>query len=181
MDHFESIVQTLLEAEGYWVRSSYRVDMTKEEKRSVGKPSMPRPEIDLIALHFARNEVLALEVKSFLDSPGVKLADLSKVHDVAEGRYKLFTSKKHREVVLGRLKKDLLKDGAIDESTTIRLGLAAGKIYRGQTVDIRQHLERNDCFFWSPEEIRSKVSALADGAYENNPTSITAKLLLRGA
>jgi len=47
MDHFESIMCTLLEAEGYWVRRSFKVNVTKKEKRHVGKPSIPRPEIDL--------------------------------------------------------------------------------------------------------------------------------------
>ena len=79
MDHFESIIKTLLEAEGYWVRQSFKVNLTKEEKRQIGKPSIPRPEIDLLALHFARNEVLAFEAKSFLDSPGVKLLIFRKI------------------------------------------------------------------------------------------------------
>ena len=179
MDHFEAVVHTLLEAEGYWVRSSYRVALSKEQKRDTGKPSIPRPEIDLLALHVSRNEVLALEVKSYLDSTGVKLADLSKVHDTTEGRYKLFTSKKYRCIVLACLQQQLPKAGAINKATTIRLGLAAGKVHQGRSEALRTHLEAAGCFFWSPEDIRSKVSALASGPYENNATTITAKVLLR--
>jgi hypothetical protein len=41
MDHFESIIATLLEAEGYWVRRSFKVNLTQEEKRRIGKPSIP--------------------------------------------------------------------------------------------------------------------------------------------
>jgi hypothetical protein len=93
MDHFESIIATLLEDEHYWVRRSFKIDVTREEKRQVGKHSIPRPEIDLLALGFSRNEVIAFEVKSFLDSPGVRLADLQMEHEVQEGRYKLFTSR----------------------------------------------------------------------------------------
>ncbi|MBS0167435.1 MAG: hypothetical protein JSR29_15230 [Nitrospira sp.] len=85
MDHFESIMCTLLEADGYWVRRSFKVNVTKEEKCHVGKHSIPRPEIDLLALHFSKNEVLAFEAKSFLDSPGVKLAQLQEEHEVPEG------------------------------------------------------------------------------------------------
>lgn len=85
MDHFENIISTLLEAEGYWVRQSFKVNLTKEEKRLVGKPSIPRPEIDLLALNFSRNEVLVLEAKSFLDSPGVKLNDLQPSDEVQKG------------------------------------------------------------------------------------------------
>ena len=136
MDHFEAVVHTLLEAEGYWVRASYKVELTKEEKRQTGKPSIPRPEIDLLALHFQRNEVLALEVKSYLDSPGVKLSDLSKEHDTAEGRYKLFTSKRYRTIVLGRLRQQLLESGAINTDTKLILGLAAGKVYQGRSEEL---------------------------------------------
>jgi hypothetical protein len=179
MDHFEAIVHALLESEGYWVRASYRVALSKEQKRATGKPSIPRPEIDLLALHVKRNEVLALEVKSYLDSPGVKLIDLSKEHDTAEGRYKLFTSKRYRSIVLDCLRQQLLDSGAINEETTIRLGLAAGKVYQERSDAMRTHLQDAGCFFWSPEEIRSKVAKLASGPYENNATSITAKVLLR--
>ena len=41
MDHFESIISTLLEADHYWVRRSFKVTVTKEEKRQVGKHSIP--------------------------------------------------------------------------------------------------------------------------------------------
>lgn len=42
MDHFEGIVGMLLEAEGYWVRRSFKVNVTPEEKRAIGKHSIPR-------------------------------------------------------------------------------------------------------------------------------------------
>jgi hypothetical protein len=86
MDHFENIIRTLLEAEGYWVRQSFKVNLTKGEKRQIGKPSIPRPEIDLLALHFARKEVLAFEAKSFLDSPGIDLTDLQEAHELPTDR-----------------------------------------------------------------------------------------------
>ena len=76
MDYSESIIATLLEAEGYWVRRSFKVNLTKEEKRRIGRLSIPRPEIDLLAYRRPRNEVLALEAKSYLDSPGVRFSDL---------------------------------------------------------------------------------------------------------
>jgi hypothetical protein len=179
MDHFESVIHTLLEAEGYWVRAAYRVDLTKDQKRDLGKPSIPRPEIDLLALHVQRNEVLALEVKSYLDSPGVKLSELKKVHDTAEGRYKLFTSSKYRTVVLEQLRQQLLRVGAIDTKTSIRLGLAAGRVYKGQVSELRAILESANCFFLAPEEIRTRVMALSECAYQNNPTTIAAKIICR--
>lgn len=179
MDYFESIMCTLLEAEGYWVRRSFKVNVTKKEKRHVGKPSIPRPEIDLLALHFSKNEVLAFEAKSFLDSPGVKLAQLLEEHEVPEGRYKLFTSRRYRSVVLSRLLQDLMARGMANSKTKISLGLAAGKIYKGQSNPIREFMKKNGWHFWSPDDIKEKVTALAERGYENDPAIITAKILMR--
>lgn len=179
MDHFESLVCTLLEAEGYWLRRSFKVGVTKEEKRAIGKHSIPRPEIDVLALRFSENTVLALEVKSFLDSPGLKLEQLEVRHEVPEGRYKLFTSERYRSIVLARLHRDLVQSGMANEKTTIRLGLAVGKIYQKRTEAIRDYMISNDMFFWSPEDIKQRVTRLADRDYENDPAIMVAKVLLR--
>jgi len=188
MDHFESIIATLLEAENYWVRRSFKVNVTKEEKRQVKKHSIPRPEIDLLALDFSRNKVIVFEAKSFLDSPGVRLADLQKEHDVQEGMYKLFTSRGYREVVLARLKQDLIDQGMANSKTTVTLGLAAGKVYQKkseppmtQSKLMKEFLEKNNFVFWSPEDIKQRVTALGEAkrGYENDPAIITAKILMR--
>lgn len=121
--------------------------MTKEEKRQVGKHSIPRPEIDLLAFHFSRNEVLALEAKSFLDSPGVKLAQLQEEHEVPEGHYKLFTSKRYRSIVLSRLLQDLVACGMARPDTKISLGLAAGKVYQGKAGQSVSSWRRTNGFF----------------------------------
>lgn len=55
----------------------------------------------------------------------------------------------------------------------------AGKVYRGQSEDVRELMERNNWFFWSPEDIKQRVTALAKQAYENDPAIITAKILVR--
>jgi hypothetical protein len=181
MDHFESIIATLLEAEHYWVRRSFKVTLTKEEKRQVGKHSIPRPEIDLLALHFSRNEVIVLEAKSFLDSPGVKLADLQKEHEVQEGRYKLFTSHNYRSVVLSKLLQNLIAHGMANSDTKVTLGLAAGKVYQKQSELVREFMKGKGWFFWSPEDIKRKIEALAEpeSGYQNDPAIITAKILMR--
>jgi hypothetical protein len=179
MDYFESIISTLLEAEGYWVRKSFKVNVTKEEKRQIGKHSIPRPEIDLLALSFSKNEILAFEVKSFLDSPGVKIDHLKEEHDVPEGRYKLFTSERYRSIVLSRLRQDLTDCDMANPDTKIFLGLAAGKVYQGQSEAIRELMSGKKWVFWSPEDIKRKVKALAERGYENDPAIITAKILMR--
>lgn len=179
MDYFESILATLLEAEHYWVRRSFKVNLKPEEKVQIGKPSIPRPEIDLLALNFSRNEVIAFEAKSFLDSPGVKIADLQMEHEVAEGRYKLFTSEQYRSVVLSRLREDLIISGMANAKTRITLGLAAGKVYQKQSESMREFMKSKKWVFWSPEDIKKKIEALADHHYENDPAIITAKILQR--
>jgi len=179
MDHFESLICTLLESDGYWVRRSFKVGMSSDEKRATGKHTIPRPEIDLLAFKFNENKVIALEVKSFLDSTGVKLDDLKKEHGKAEGRYKLFTCKVLRDVVLNSLRNDLIKQGMANSETQVVLGLVAGKVYQKRSAEIRQVMDSNGWFFWSPEEVKEKVSKLADLPYENDPAIIAAKVLLR--
>jgi hypothetical protein len=179
MDHFESIVATLLEAEGYWVRRSFKVNVTKEEKREIGKHSIPRPEIDLLALNLAKNTVLALEAKSYLDSPGVKLSELSQEHEIPEGRYKLFTCERYRKIVLSRLHQDLIGLGMANTETRLSLGLVAGKVYQGRSEAIRAFMNEKGWLFWSPEDIKQKVMDLAGMGYENDPAIITAKILMR--
>jgi len=184
MDNFESVIATLLEAEHYWVRRSFKIDVTPDDKHQVHKHSIPRPEIDLLAFSFSRNEVIAFEVKSFLNSPGVRLADLQKEHEVQEGRYKLFTSRSYRKVVLARLKQDLIDHGMAKSDTTVSLGLAAGKVYQKKSEPpmtqsnlMKEFLENNGFVFWSPEDIRQRVKALAKRPYENDPVIIAAKIL----
>jgi hypothetical protein len=179
MDHFESLVCTLLEAEGYWLRRSFKVNVTKEEKRAIGKHSIPRPEIDILAFRFRDNSVVAVEVKSFLDSPGLKLEQLQAEHEVPEGRYKLFTAEKYRSIVLARLHQDLIDCGMANPETKLSLGLAVGKIYQKKTEPIREFMSAKKMFFWSPEDIKAKVTALADRNYENDPAIMVAKVLLR--
>ncbi len=179
MDHFEGIVRTLLENEGYWVRQSFKVNLTKQEKRDTGKHSIPRPEIDLLAFKPSENCVLALEVKSYLDSPGVRVSDLEVTHKIAEGRYKLFTCENYRNIVVKRLALDLEGAGMTNSNPTIRLGLVIGKIYQSRTDDLRLHFKKRGWFFWSPEDVRDKVKALASRDYENDPAIISAKILMR--
>jgi hypothetical protein len=178
MDHFEAIIKTLLEAEGYWVRQSFKVKLTKEEKKSIGKPSMPRPEIDLLAYQPAANRILAIEAKSYFDSMGVKAADLRCEDDVPEGRYKLFTCSNYREIVLARLKQDLLDCGMASPESTVQLGMVAGHVYRKRSDELRAHFSDREWFYWGPEDVAEKVRLLAALGYENDPAIITAKILV---
>jgi hypothetical protein len=74
MDAFEQLAADIFWNEGYWVRTSVKVELTREEKVRIGRHSSPRWEIDLIAYRATSNELLALECKSYLDSGGVHAA-----------------------------------------------------------------------------------------------------------
>ena len=179
MDYFEGIIKTLLEHEGYWVRQSFKVNLTKQEKRDIGKPSIPRPEVDILAFKPAQNEVIVFEAKSFLDSPGVNLAHLTARYEIPDGRYKLFTCENYRNIVFKRLKQDLVDAGMCTQDVTLTLGLAAGNVYQGKSEEIKRYFESQHWRFISPEDIKSKVINLTSKGYENEPSIITAKILMR--
>ena len=179
MDYFEGLIKTLLEHEGYWIRQSFKVNLTKQEKRDIGKHSIPRPEVDILAFKPEENEVIAYEAKSYLDSPGVKLAALQESHKIPEGRYKLFTCDNYRNIVFSRMKQDLIGLGMATANTKITLGLAAGNVYQSKSEEIRSLFNSKGWVFLSPEDIREKVTDLAAKGYENEPSIITTKILMR--
>lgn len=180
MDSFESIVRLLLEEENYWVRQSEKVRLTKAEKRATGKPSIPRPEVDLVALDFRRNQILILEVKSYLDSPGVRYESLCVDREgLTEGRYKLFTNSNYRQIVLHRMREDFISQGLADDATAFVLGLAAGNVYQNRSVEIKRYFHEKGWFFWGPDDIKARLVKLAEKPYENDPVVIATKMLLR--
>jgi len=70
MDAFEHIVAAILDREGYWTRKEVKVEITKDEKKQIGRPSSPRWEIDVVGYKAAMNEIWVVECKSYLDSKG---------------------------------------------------------------------------------------------------------------
>jgi hypothetical protein len=111
--------------EGYWVRNSVKVELTRDEKVRIGRHFSPRWEIDLIAWHAARNELLALECKSYFDSGGVHAAHFQAGSRYAH-RYKLFHDTVLRETVLERLRLQCIERGLCPVDATVRLGLIHG-------------------------------------------------------
>jgi hypothetical protein len=45
MDSFEQVVSEILWMEGHWVRTSVKIDLTKDDKVQIGRPSSPRWEL----------------------------------------------------------------------------------------------------------------------------------------
>jgi hypothetical protein len=177
MHGFEALIAEILEDEGYWIRRSYKVALTREEKQKIGRPSSPRWEIDIVAFRAPDNHVLAVECKSFLDSTGVVLSDLQ------GGRYartyKLFTECVLREVVLNRLALQLVEQRLCAAPPRVSLALAAGKI-KGDPNLVRQFCEGQDWLLFDAQWIREKLRRVSEGGYTNSVAAMVAKLLLRG-
>ena len=179
MNAFESIVGRCLEEEGYWVRHSVKVGISKQEKRAIGSFSMPTPEIDIVALSVKKNELLLLEVKSLLGSYGVHFEAISGKDTKDAERYKLFTNSRFRQIVTRQLKKEYLDQGLIGQDTTIRYGLAAGHIHSGDELKIMDYFSKKGWILFTPAQIKEKVRGLSEKGWEDDLVTMTSKLILK--
>ena len=180
MNAFEEIVKLYLEAEGYWVRQSVKVKISKDDKRAIGLPSMPRPEIDLVALQVRENELLLIEVKSLFDSYGVDFEGVCGKDPKGAKRYRLFNNSKFRDIVTGTLREEYLKRGLINENTKINYALAAGKIHSPwDESKISEYLLQQGWVLFSPKQIKDKITQLSEKGWEDNVVTLTAKVILR--
>ncbi len=178
MDAFESLISMLLRHDGYWTIPSFKVELTKVEKRRIRRFSSPRWEIDLIAYRGSTNEILAIECKSFLDSRGVLFQN---GEFNPPKRYKMFTDSVLRRVVLKRLAKQLVKTGACAAGPRIKLCMAAGKIANGSDlVGMRNHFTAKRWMLYDEEWIRERLLTASKKGYENDVAFVVSKLLLRG-
>ena len=178
MDAFESVVSTILRQQGYWTWLSFKVELTKDEKRAIDRPSNPRWELDILAYKASLNEILVAECKSYLDSPGVRASHFS---PNGSTRYKLFNERNTRKVVFSRLVKQMLEAGLCQPSPQVRLGLVSGKIATSKDRDLlRKHFKSEGWLLWDDEWLREELHRMAQGGYENEVAAVVAKLLLRG-
>jgi hypothetical protein len=176
MDAFESVISMLLRREGYWTISSFKVKLTQNEKRQIGKHTTPRREIDLIAYHAPTNKVLAVECKSFLDSIGVMFKE-GQFKPVTT--YKLFVDSHLRRVVLKRLARQLEKENLCRPKPKVQLCLAAGKIQQKDHEALKAHFVKNNWQLFDRDWIREHLKKAVVTSYENDVIFVVAKLLLR--
>ena len=180
MNSFESVIKLLLERQGYWVQSNFKVELTKAEKRKIGKPTLPRVDLDALAYKPKKNLVCVVECKSYLDSPGVRLSDFTDGTGKMVDRYKLFTNNKYRSAVFSRLQKQLKETGMCRRSPRIALCLAAGRIAsKKERSALREHFHRQHWILWDDEWIREELKKSASSSYEDQVPTIVAKLLTR--
>ena len=178
MDAFEQLVAELFFAEGYWVQTSFKVELTKEEKAAIGRASSPRWEIDVVAYKAATDELFAIECKSFLDSTGVQWAELQDGH--ASKRYKLFREPALRNIVLNRLRTQMVEVGRCRNTAKVRLAMVVGKVKRGDEERLPEHIRAMGWLFFGPDWLRDRLQARARDGYSNQVSSIVAKLIYRG-
>ena len=177
MDAFENLVAMLLKRDGYWTSIGVKVELTKAEKRKVGRPSSPRWEIDVVAYKGSTNELLAVECKSFLDSRGVQFHGGG--FEPPE-RYKLFTDSRLQKTVLGRLRKQLVASGACRRAPKVTLALAAGKIASNTPVDeLRAQFAKRGWRLIDPDWIYERLKTASASGYENDMACVVSKLILR--
>jgi hypothetical protein len=180
MDAFEQVVAEILWREGYWVRTSVKVELTKEDKREIELPSSPRWELDVVAYRAKDNYLKVVECKSYLDSPGVRLRGFDAGHADAT-RYKLFNKPKLREVVFRRLRQQFIDSGACRPNVTVQLCLACGRIASDKDRDgLRKYFAEQGWELWEENWLRERLKRMSHGGYENQVSAVVAKLLLRG-
>lgn len=178
MDSFEQVVATILDRAGYWVRTSVKVNLTREDKHAISRPSAPRWEIDVVAYSGRENELLVVECKSYLDSAGVRVASFDGPKAADETRYKLFSDESLRRVVLSRLETQLIEQRFCPPGTKAQLCLAAGNIY-GDPAPLRAYFVEKGWQLFERSWLVAGLEALATESYENSVASVVAKLLLR--
>ena len=180
MDCFEQVVAKLIEQNGKWIRHNVRINITKEEKRLIGSPNMPRPEIDIVAYDVSTNMLELWEVKSFLDSKGVRYNDIRTEYTVTKGKYKLLTSPNYRKIITNKLKKEWIEKGLIKKDTKIIYGFAIGNVNLKDEEKIKNHLQKRKWLFKLPNDILNELKSLEKEGYEDNLITIVTKIILRG-
>lgn len=181
MNAFEYIVSELLHEQGYWTRVSYRLNnLTRKDKLAIGKPSLPRPELDIVGYNARRNEVLIVECKSFMDSAGVRVTSFDGTSESEAKVFKLFTEEIYQEVVKERLVEQLKKSELIpNRKPSVQLAVAAGKIRKGDADQLAALFEERGWWLIEPEEIAAWIRLRADKGYEDEIMTVVSKLLTR--
>jgi len=180
MNAFEEIVAGLLHQGGYWTIVGYKVNLSKEKKEQLGKPTMPRPEIDVLAYHVGQNRLLWVECKSYLDSTGVTFKSFDPNKDPSVGRFKVFTWDDYRLIVTDELVKQVVADGMTADNPEVQYCLVAGKVASETDREcIRLYFNELGWLFYDDKWLKEKLQKASTGSYEDDIAVIVAKLFCR--
>jgi hypothetical protein len=176
MDAFEHLVSEILWEKGFWVRTSVKVDLTKEDKRRIGKPNAPRWEFDIVAYSGRNNVLRVVECKSYIDSGGVSAKFFKESY---KKPFKLFTNETLRETVFARLGKQFAASGACMSEPKVILCFAAGHIAgEKDRAWIRKHFNEKGWELWDETWLLRGLTKIAARGYENQVSSVVAKLFI---
>lgn len=163
MDAFEQLVSEILWMEGYWVRTSVKVELTKEEKRQIGRPSSPRWELDIVAYRGRDNLLRVIECKSYLDSRGVALRAFDGRDEKLAERFKLFADDQLRGVVFERLRRQFAELGACSPNAEVKLCLACGRIATDtDRAGLHKHFSEKGWELWDEPWLRDRLKRMSD-------------------
>ena len=176
MDAFEQLAADIFANDGYWVRTSVKVALTREDKAAIARPSSPRWEIDLVAYSARDNQLLLLECKSYLDSGGVHFADLLPDAKL-KGHYKLFHDDALRATVFARLRTEFIEAGRCSADVRTAFGLVYGHASGHNARQLIEHFAAKGWRLFGPDWLVEGLDRLANGGYENSSSAIVAKLL----
>lgn len=177
MNAFETLVSGVLRREGIWTYPSYKVLVTKEEKVKIGKPSMPRPEIDILGYRAPTNTLMWIECKSYLDSTGVRRAAFDGSNAGFASRFKVFTDPVYRRVAANRLIRQAVADGLASKGPRLEHWLVAGRIAPGSQAWLEAYFKSQGWILRDRDWIKGHLTTMASEAYEDDAASMVAKLL----
>ncbi len=177
MNAFETLIGGLLRRDGIWVYPSYRVLLSKEEKREIGKPSLPRPEIDVLGYQARDNRLLWIECKSYLDSHGVSRRAFDGSNAAFAARFKVFTDAKYRRVASRVLLKQVVKQGLVPSKPRLEFWLIAGHIAPGSRDWLEKHFSRHGWELRSKDWIVGHLTTMSSDAHEDDAAMMVAKLM----
>ncbi len=181
MDAFESVVVEVLWRDGYWVQNAVKVDLTKDDKSKINRPSSPRWELDVVGYSSRQREILIVECKSYLDSRGVTFGAFNGSDQRNARRVKLFNDDVLRGVVLDRLSCQMVEAGLVPKRHKTKLALVCGNIASDQDRQLlHQHFHTRGWLLWDNVWLREKLTSISKSGYENSPVAVVSKLLLRG-
>jgi len=176
MDAFEHIVARIFENRGYWVKVGYKVELSAAEKRKVGIPNMPRPEIDVLAYKPEARELLLIECKGFMS--GVLFESLANAKSRDAFRYQIFHNSLLRNVVCRNLVKQLTAQGLVSqEGCKSQLCLAAARIRSGDEPKLEKLFKTKRWRLFTPANIVDGLEQLRKTKRENDVVTMVTKLL----
>ena len=180
MDSFEQIVAKILSEQGYWTKIGYKIELTREEKRLLEKPSMPRPEVDIVAFRPGENKLFWVECKSYLDSNGVRSLAFKGEDNVHTRRFKIFNDKRLRGLLAEKLVTQLIEQRLLSTKPDLIFCLVTGNIFNHkEREEICAHFAREGWLLFDENWVKNGLLALANSGYDNDVAVITAKLFDR--